>query len=97
MSQIVRIQNQFLHIPSISRVRLTQTPFLGRPLLVVQTHSGEVGEIRYKRKLWDEAILDYKKVYRSLTACQEVLKRLPWMEESVEAYNPLVESERRLS
>lgn len=94
MSQILRIQNQFIHIPSLSRVRLVSTPFLGRPLLVLQTHSGEMENITYKRKLWDEAILDYKKIHQSVTACQGALRQVPWMEEPL--YNPLVESERRL-
>ena len=95
MSQILRIHNTFIHVPSISRVRLTQTPFLGRPLLILQNHSGDIEEIKYKRKFWDEAILDYKKMYRSISVCQEALRRVPWMEEP-SSPNPLLETEKRL-
>lgn len=92
MSQIVRIQNKFLHIPSLARVRLSETSFLGRPMLVLQEQNGDYIHVIYRLSAWDKAIYDYKKIQTSITSCQEALKRVPWMEEPV-AQNPLVESE----
>lgn len=95
MSQIVRVQNKFLHIPSLARVRLGESQLLGRPMLVLQEQNGEYTQIIYRFSAWDKAIYDYKKVQRSITACQDALKRVPWMEDP-EAPNPLVETERQL-
>lgn len=95
MSQIVRIQNKFLHVPSIARIRLGETQILGRPMLILQEQNGEYTSIVYRFSAWEKAMQDYKKIQTSMTACQEALKRVPWMEEPW-VPNPLLESEKPL-
>lgn len=93
MSQLVRMKNGLVHIPSVARTRLYASPFLGRPCLLIVNHDGHEAVLHYKLREWPLAILDFKKLETSRTACSDALKKVPLMEEA-EAYNPLIESER---
>jgi hypothetical protein len=95
MSQILRIQGQVFHIPSIARTRLYSSLYLGRPCLLVMNHSGMETTLQYRTAQWDQAKRDYLKLEACRSACYEALKQIPLMEES-EVVNPLVESERQL-
>lgn len=81
MPQILRIQGEILHIPSLARVRLSSTPYLGRPAIVMQTYAGEIYHMKYGINAWPKANHDYKKVYDAMQECQTALSLIPHMEE----------------
>jgi hypothetical protein len=93
MSQLLRMKNHMIHVPSVARTRLYASPFLGRPCLLVVNHDGYERILQYKVQEWDLALLDFKKCEASRAACATALKSVPLMEQA-ETYNPLVESER---
>jgi hypothetical protein len=93
MSQILRIKNLFIHVPSIARIRILHSPLLHTPQVYLQNHTGEPTLITYRRSEWTTAIQDYKRLHSAVTTCQTALSSVPWMEES-ELPNPLVESEK---
>lgn len=95
MSQLVRIQGEVFHVPSIARTRLYSSTFLGCPVIKIVIHSGQEYSLRYKARNWIQANQDFKKLEMSRAACQEALKSVPLMAES-EVANPLVESEKKL-
>jgi hypothetical protein len=95
MSQLIRIQGEVFHIPSVARTRLYSSPFLGRPFILITTHSGAEHILKYTWTQWHTASQDYKKLETSRSICFEALKNVPLMEES-QAENPLVECERKL-
>ena len=95
MSQLVRMKNGMIHVPSVARTRLYSSPFLGRPCLLLVNHDGNESFLQYKLREWPLALLDFKKLETARAACSEALKKVPLMEET-EVPNPLVESERRL-
>lgn len=95
MSQLIRIQGEVFHIPSVARTRLYSSPFLGRPFILITTHSGAEHTLKYTWTQWHTASQDYKKLEASRSICFEALKKVPLMEES-QAENPLVECERKL-
>ena len=80
MSQILRLQGQVYHIPSIARTRLFSSIFLGRPIIKIVTHSGEDALIKYKLSQWDNALKDYMRLENSRAVCYEALKQVPMME-----------------
>ena len=84
MSQIIRIQNKFFHIPSILNVRLQQTLFLKRPQLVLQSSENTFHRVNYGLSLnaWNQAFNDYQRAQASVTACQEALKQVPIFEQA---------------
>jgi hypothetical protein len=95
MSQLLRIQGEVFHIPSVARTRLYSTPYLGRPFILITNHSGAEHILKYALTEWHTASQDYKKLEACRSACFEALKKVPLMEES-QAENPLIECERRL-
>jgi hypothetical protein len=95
MSQIIRIQNKFIHVPSISRIRILHSMIFRLPQIYMQDHSGEPTLITYRRRDMNKAVEDYKRLYTAVNTCQIALKQVPWMEEPSEV-NPLVESEKPL-
>lgn len=95
MSQLLRIQGEMFHIPSIARTRLYSSQFVGRPFILIVNHNGFEQVLKYPLNQWHTASQDYKKLETCRTACFDALKKVPLMEES-ETYNPLVESERSL-
>jgi hypothetical protein len=95
MSQLVRIQRQVIHVPSVARTRLYDSTFLGRPCLKIVTHNGDEHTLRYKLREWPLALAEFKKLEAARAACSEALKKVPLLEE-VEVQNPLIESERKL-
>jgi hypothetical protein len=95
MSQLVRIQNEVIHVPSVARTRFYSSPLLGRPFVKVVHHDGHEYILKYKVNQWPTATTEFKKLEVARAACYDALKKIPLMEES-ETYNPLVESERKL-
>ncbi len=95
MSQLVRLQGEIIHVPSVARTRFYSSPFLGRPFVKIVHHDGHEYVLKYKLNQWPTATTDFKKLESARAACYEALKHIPLMEES-ETYNPLVESERKL-
>jgi hypothetical protein len=93
MSQLLRIQGEVFHIPSIARTRLFSSPFLGRPFILIVNHYGKEKILKYSLANWHTASQDYKKLEASRSICFEALKKVPLMEET-QAENPLNESER---
>ena len=95
MSQIVRIQGDVFHVPSIARTRFLSSAYFGRPLLLIVNHSGHEHLLKYPQTQWHTASQDYKKLEACRTACFDALKKVPLMEET-QTENPLIESERKL-
>ena len=85
MSQLVKIKTTVFHVPSIARLRLTDTTILGRPLIVVQTHAAQVTHMTYGIYQWKEATADYKRLQQSMDMCREALKSIPMLEPTVDA------------
>jgi hypothetical protein len=80
MSQILRIQNRIVHVPSLARVRLVESPFLKRPMVVVQYEDADQVNFTYGRRHWDQATKDYKRLITSMELCREALKSIPMLE-----------------
>lgn len=93
MSQILRIQGQVFHMPSVARVALFSSPFLGFPRIQVINHDGRDYLLKYKINDWEKAQTHFKKLEASRALCYETLKKIPLMEEPSPP-NPLVECER---
>lgn len=81
MAQILRIQNRIFHVPSIARIRLTDSPFLGRPMIVVQSQSADQTNLTYRFRDWDTATKDFQRLQYSVELCRDALKTVPMMEE----------------
>lgn len=88
MAQLLRIQGKMFHVPSLARVRLADTRFLGRPLLVLQDHNADVYHLTYGLNQWERATQDYKLVYTSMEKCKQVLKDVPLMLDDTKACMP---------
>ena len=95
MSQLLRIQGEVFHIPSIARIRLTSSQHLGRPCILIVSHAGHEHILKYPLTQWHVASQDYKKLEICRAACYEALKKVPWLEESA-TQNPLLETEKQL-
>ena len=95
MSQLLRIQGEVFHIPSIARTRFISSTYLGRPFILIVNHSGHEHFLKYSLAQWHTASQDYKKLEASRSACFDALRKVPLMEES-QTENPLVEPERKL-
>jgi hypothetical protein len=80
MSQILRLQGQVYHIPSIARTRFYSSPFLGLPVIKIVNHSGDDAFIKYRVSQWDVASRDYMRLENSRAVCYEALKQVPMME-----------------
>ena len=96
MSQLLRIQGEVFHIPSIARMRLFSSPFLGRPCVKIVNHDGHEFILRYKLNEWNRATHEYKKMETARSSCYEALKKIPLLEEE-QMHNPLMESERKMT
>lgn len=79
MSQVLRVRNTFIHVPSIARLHLKKT-ITSRPLLIIQEHNGSYEEIKYRFGNWEEAVADYKRIQTSMVTCRRALKDVPFME-----------------
>lgn len=90
MSQFVRIQTTVFHIPSIARLRLTDTTILGRPLIVIQDHAANTTHIKYGISQWKNAEFDFLRLQRSVNICREALKDIPAIEETGQEKKELV-------
>ena len=82
MSQILRVQGEIFHIPSIARTRLYSSPIVGRPVLMIVSHTGQEWFLKYRIPQWDLATRDFKKLEEARNACYEALKQVPMMEEA---------------
>jgi hypothetical protein len=81
MSQILRIQNRIVHVPSVARARLVESPIMKRPMVVVQYEDADQINFSYGRRHWDAATKDYKRLLTSMELCREALKSIPMLEE----------------
>ena len=91
MSQILRIQGEIFHVPSIARTRLYSSPIVGRPILMIVTHNGAENFLKYKIPEWHNATRDYMKLETARAACYEALKQVPMMEDGSSDPPPLTE------
>ena len=80
MSQILRIQNRIVHVPSLARVRLVESTMLKRPMVVVQYEDADQVNFTYGRRNWEEATKDYKRLTTSMELCRTALKSIPMLE-----------------
>lgn len=80
MSQILRIQNRIVHVPSLARVRLVESTILKRPMVVVQYEDADQVNFTYGRRSWEEATKDYKRLTTSMELCRNALKSIPMLE-----------------
>lgn len=81
MSQILRLQGEVFHVPSIARTRLYSSPIVGRPILLIVNHTGQEAFLKYKIPEWHIANRDYKNLEAARAACYEALKQVPMMED----------------
>jgi hypothetical protein len=80
MSQILRIQNRIVHVPSLARVRLVESTILKRPMVIVQYEDADQVNFSYGRRKWEEATKDYKRLTTSMELCRQALKSIPMLE-----------------
>ena len=90
MSQLVRIQTKVFHVPSIARLRLTDTTLLGRPMIVIQDHAANVTRITYGVYNWKNAEADYNRLQHSVMVCRDALKHIPSIDETSQEKKELV-------
>lgn len=84
MAQLLRIQNRVFHVPSIARIRLTESFFLKRPIIVIQTQTADQTNLMYGFRDWTTATKDFQRLQTSVDLCREALKAIPMMEDTNE-------------
>ena len=86
MSRFLVIRKNSIHVPSIARARLLPTPFLRRPMIYMEGHSGEAWHVswpRYPFRMveWQEAEQEFRKLQTAMEACSKALEVVPRLEE----------------
>lgn len=72
MSQLIHLRNWTIHVPSVAYARLVPSPFLRRPMILVEGHHFS-REYYYRFSEWDRAKKEFYDLQSSIKKCQEVL------------------------
>ena len=93
MSQLIHLRNWTIHVPSVAYARLIPSPFLRRPMIVVEGHHFS-REYYYRPGEWDRAKKEFYDLQGSIKKCQEVLNEEVERMPSFETPNRSSEKER---
>lgn len=77
MSQIIRIRNWSIHVPSVARARIVPTFLLRRPLIYMEGYHGQTMEASYLPSEWERAHEDFVRLQHSMAACRKALEHVP--------------------
>ena len=83
-SQILQLRNRMIHVPSVASFRLSQTPFLRRPVLELFHYDGHYQYITYPLSIlagWDDAKRDAYKLRHAYETVNKTLSVIPMYEE----------------